>query len=257
MGWDMSKQDGRLLQIKASFFTLPQKAKLAVWVAIFVVGTLATVNLETWFQEHGLNKLYQWLPAWLIGVWSHIAGPFGLGFALGALIFAFWDPIARWLRKRSGGTNLRGREASPLSWSKTPILGWHKTTDGTVYARTFGIAGQNVGDEEIQLEDVYLVSGITGKRVGMTIHALGDGQVPVKAINPIPPKANIHLSSDEFNSTAGIAEKDFLREWGIIYFIAEYGGNRHRVTFDNETISALFDAERPKALPPHVTRRKQ
>lgn len=82
-------------------------AALAGWVAAWVADpfiTIARLNVETWATETGLNKIYSWpfFAGWLammaqgIGwLYSLFVGPFGLGFALGAIVFAFWDPAAR------------------------------------------------------------------------------------------------------------------------------------------------------------------
>src|SRR4051794_32877221 len=66
------------------------------------VRALISLNFETWATEHGYQNLYKLLPDWLMPVWEyigviwrHATGELGLGFAAGAVIFAFWDPIAR------------------------------------------------------------------------------------------------------------------------------------------------------------------
>ena len=64
--------------------------------------TVARLNIEGWAQEKGYDKLYKLVanpPEWLVGLWEFITGPFGLGFTLGALLFAFWDPLARYGRQ--------------------------------------------------------------------------------------------------------------------------------------------------------------
>lgn len=60
-------------------------------------------------------------------------------------------------------------EGSPLAWESAPYLGWQKQSDGRIDARTIAIRGKNIGKEEVQLTDAYIVSGITGKRLSMTI----------------------------------------------------------------------------------------
>jgi hypothetical protein len=147
------------------------------------------------------------------------------------------------------------READPLVWSKTPILGWNKQADGTLYARSFGVVGKNAGSEDVQLDEIYLVSGITGARIELKVQIPDEGMFPVKETNPIPPDAFIQLSSDEFNSSGGISEPDFLKDWGAINFFAVYGGQKHRMIFDRATIAGLFDAQRPTIVPPHVSRK--
>lgn len=69
---------------------------LAVIVDPFI--TVLRLNIETWAQQRGFDKLYKLIqvPEWLTMIWSLLTGGFGLGFVLGALIFAFWDTVAAW-----------------------------------------------------------------------------------------------------------------------------------------------------------------
>lgn len=71
----------------------------AVYASLVLLDPLVTIfrlNVETWAQEHGYDKLYRLLqmPEWLIVIWDFVTGQFGLGFIIGALIFAFWDAAA-------------------------------------------------------------------------------------------------------------------------------------------------------------------
>jgi hypothetical protein len=61
--------------------------------------TIARLNVEGWAKENGYDKLYKLAsqpPEWLVTFWDTITGSFGLGFILGGLLFAFWDPLARY-----------------------------------------------------------------------------------------------------------------------------------------------------------------
>ncbi len=148
------------------------------------------------------------------------------------------------------------REGSPLGWAKRPSLGWQKQSDGSIQVRTFGVDGKNIGNEEVQLNDVYIISGVTGKRVDMKVEAAQDRNAimaPAKDTNPIPPGAIIRTRTGELNGTQGITEQDFLRDWGTIYFMAEYDGQKRRIIFDRATIDSLFEEQRPKPIPPHIT----
>jgi hypothetical protein len=151
-------------------------------------------------------------------------------------------------------------EGSPLGWQKSPYLGWQKQNDGSIQARTIGIQGKNIGEEEVQLTDAYIVSGITGRRLNLNIFGRnpnGTGSMTApKDTHPIPPNANMQLSTEELNGTAGIQENDFLKEWGTIYFTTEYNGEKHRITYDRKIMEALFEKEKPKPAEPHVARRQ-
>ena len=168
--------------------------------------------------------------------------------------FSLFDPTA------SRAAAVSPMEGNPLAWQRSPYLGWQKQKDGRIEVRTVALRGKNIGTEEVQLVEAYIVSGITGKRLDMNIFARNpDGtglMVAPRETNPIPPGANIQLSTEELNSTVGVPEADFLREWGTIFFTSEYGDKKHRITFDRKTMEALFEAERPPPTPPHVTKSK-
>ena len=131
--------------------------------------------------------------------------------------------------------------------------GMEKQADGTLYARSFGVVGK------IPSEDVQLTRSICLRHyrcaIELKVQIPDEGMFPVKETNPIPPDAFIQLSSDEFNSSGGISEPDFLKDWGAINFFAVYGGQKHRMIFDRATVAALFDAQRPTLVPPHVSRK--
>jgi hypothetical protein len=146
-------------------------------------------------------------------------------------------------------------EREALAWSKTPILRWTREADGTIYAHSLGFVGKNVGDADIQIDDIYIVSRVTDARIDLKVQIGNDAGVAAQDTNPIPPDAYIQLSSDEFNPSVGIPEADFLHDWGAIDFVAEYGGQKHRLSFEPTTIAGLFDAQRPRPSPPVVTRR--
>lgn len=159
-------------------------------------------------------------------------------------------------------------EGSPLAWSAAPMFRWLPRADGGIDVLGIAIEGKNVGNELIQLKDVYLISGITGDRISMKIQATSlDGRTLsmnlAKDTHPIPKDAPINVSTDNLNGTDGIPENDFLKDWATFDFVAEYGGTEHRKTYDRKTISAQFagyeDARflsRNKPTNPRVTARK-
>jgi hypothetical protein len=215
---------------------------------VFVTGFFIGGALLLWV-DHALRRRTRDMGLILAGI--------GLAtFAVGLGIY-FFPPLtgAQLATNTPPSAVPPTREADPLVWSKTPILGWNKQADGTLYARSFGVVGKNVGSEDVQLDEIYLVSGITGARIELKVQIPDEGMFPVKETNPIPPDAFIQLSSDEFNSSGGISEPDFLKDWGAINFFAVYGGQKHRMIFDRATIAGLFDAQRPTIVPPHVSRK--
>lgn len=216
---------------------------------IFTAGFFIGAALLLWI-EYALRRRTQDMGLILVGI--------GLGtFVVGIGIYLF--PATSAFQSAIGTRSSPAQPGAdePLVWSRTPILGSTKDANGTIYAHTIGIVGKNIGAEDVQLDNIYIVSDITGTRVDLKVQIPNEGTIPAKDTNPIPADAFIQLSSDEFNPTVGVSEKDFLRDWGAISFVAEYGGQKHQTSFGHATIEALFDAQRPNFVPPQVSRKSQ
>jgi hypothetical protein len=211
---------------------------------VFITGFFVGGALLLWI-DHALRRRTQEMGLILatIGLATLVVG-------LGIYFF----PLPTQSQSAANAAGADRREPEPIVWSKTPILGWTKAPDGTIYTHTFGIAGKNVGKDEVQLERLYIESGLTGARVELKVQIPNEGAVAARDTNPIPADAFIELVSDEFAPTIGVAESEFLRDWGAVRFVAEYDGQKHRMIFDRATIDALFDAQRPKSEP-HVSRK--
>ena len=79
--------------------TLGALAGYLITAIVDPLVTIARLNVESWASENGYDKLYKLLsapPEWMVTLWEALTGSFGLGFVLGALLFAFWDPIAKY-----------------------------------------------------------------------------------------------------------------------------------------------------------------
>jgi hypothetical protein len=95
---------------------------------------------------------------------------------------------------------------SPLGWST--ILLDRADVNDPPNVRNIGLLGWNVSDEEIRLDDAYLLSGISGARLDLNFF-WGGQAYSIKDIRPIPPDATFLLVSDIFNSPKGLPEKSF------------------------------------------------
>jgi hypothetical protein len=169
-----------------------------------------------------------------------------------AVAFGYYDQ--HWRSQQWSGPDLilNSLQGSPVGWS-TIFLDRADVNDPP-NVRNVSLTGGNVSEEEIRLDDAYLLSGISGDRLDLKV-IWGGKAYAIKDIKPIPPRAIFVLVSDTFNPPKGISEKDFLVNWSIIYFVAEYKGQKQRITFDEKTISALL----PKPFPPrpHISPQKQ
>jgi hypothetical protein len=217
---------------------------------LFITGFLIGGALLVWV-DYGLRQRTRKMGLILASVGLAV-------FVVGIGIFLFPRPSSLAVAKATPAADNAANKAperEPLAWSKTPILGWSQQADGTIYAHALGFVGKNIGTEDVQLENIYIVSRVTAARIDLKVEIPNEGTVAAQDTNPIPPDAYIQVSSDDFNPAIGISEADFLRDWGAIDFVAEYGGKKHRLTFDQSTIAGLFDAQRPKQTPPIVTRK--
>jgi hypothetical protein len=133
-----------------------------------------------------------------------------------------------------------GAIGRPLAWK----LGSTSLSNGSAF---FSIWGMNAGNQEVRLDDVYLVSGITGERLNLYFN-WGGSQLGARDINPIPTGAPLLLFSDH----AKVSTKEQLLErWAEFALIAEYDGTKHRVVFDRYAVQGAL----PKPIPvsPHIS----
>jgi len=172
--------------------------------------------------------------------------------AWGAVLFGFYD---QHFRQQSGPDLLRrDLKGGPIGWSKLFINNTMITTDDLLRIKNLSVFGGNISDEEIKIDDAYFLSGISGKRLNVKI-GWGGAEYPLNIINPIPPGAFVFVISDNIGQQGGLSEPDFLKEWSIIYFVAEYNGKKQRIAFDR---TAVNEAIPELLLPfPHVTPQRQ
>ncbi len=150
-------------------------------------------------------------------------------------------------------------EGAPLAWAKLPHLFWLPRADGGRDITSIFIEGKNVAEKEVKLEDAYIVSGMTGAKLGIKIEVV-DGRnvhrVPVWNARAIPPHAEIRMFSSELNGEDGIEETQFSKYWGTFSFVVGFEGIEHRKTYDRKAIEAALDQERIDPPEPHVTLRR-
>jgi hypothetical protein len=102
------------------------------------------------------------------------------------------------------------------------------------------IAGTNVSNKDIKLEDAYFVSGLDGTRLNARI-GRGGMRYKVQDLDPLPPGAFFFVASDPIGPTnAGLSRDDFLKTWATIYFVTKYNGTTHRIEFDRKTVESLL-----------------
>jgi hypothetical protein len=144
-----------------------------------------------------------------------------------------------------------GLNGSPLGW--LPFVTIIRSFTNSERITSIAISAINIGKEEVQIEDAYLISGINGRKINLSLYVTGIDKVPTKVppvkAFPIPPTAQIIFSSDEFNGSEGISEREFLSTWAILSLVVEYNGERHRIPFDQQSITKSLTTTFPHASP--------
>ena len=156
---------------------------------------------------------------------------------------------------------VRENDGSPFSWLETPSLNTTISQDGTIGVSSVNAFGKNESGQEVILVNTYLVSGATGKEASLSIGARSDGWLKPNETNPIPPLANLELSTLD-NPEFKKSSEQFLREWAPYTVVIQVDGKKYRKTYSKEEIRAVFDAARARNermrgdFGPRVTKRK-
>ncbi len=119
---------------------------------------------------------------------------------------------------------------------------------------TFNVRGKNLGVEEVQIADAYIISGVDSTKLPMLIAATPSGWTDVKDILPVPPNAEFFLQADFSSDHKDMPEAEFMKRWSHFRVVIQSnnGTVRHDIT-ENEIRSWLY-INHPE-LAPHVTRR--
>jgi len=131
-----------------------------------------------------------------------------------------------------------------LNWD-APFISYNTPDSVAYFGNSLRFHARNLGDREVKLEEAFVVSAVTGAAVSLMVEMPDRGRrsnVPVAAINPIPPSATIDLVF-EFTTKEndrGISEADFIRDWGRFEFVAKYSGSEFRQTYDEQFVAARF-----------------
>lgn len=134
---------------------------------------------------------------------------------------------------------------------------WGTTTkreNGTVYLSALQIRGRNMSKVPIILQDAFVISGKTGHTVKMQVDAGEEGWIPIGKLNPIPPNAIITLVV-QFEPRDGLPARDFMLDWGILTFTAQYENRQHVRTFDENELAKIFEGFGINPLGPRVSKK--
>lgn len=167
-----------------------------------------------------------------------------------------FNALANEFERQAERDRARKIDTEPLQWDDHFGIEYSAQSNGQVFMSTFIVNGTNRSEREVAVDDLYFVSGTTGKRLDLVVCAgPNDGFLHPRDINPVPPGATLTARA-EFNNPVGLLPKELVDQWGEILFYAVYEGKKHLKTFDRKAVEATFANFRPKpALGPRVTKR--
>lgn len=167
------------------------------------------------------------------------------------------------VRPIDGGSHADVVGEGPLRWPDDPDISSNMPDLSSYNANAIIIRGQNRGSQEVHLEDAYLVSGVTGIKAQMEVSlrrrivngGWGEELIPITLINAIPPGAEIELVLNlSKENPRGISEREFMRRWGRMSFVAKYGGTEYRKVYDERIVAKVFQKIRYGPPTPRVTK---
>jgi len=215
---------------------------VATSVFVFILLAMATANVRKFADKHGWDNLLvrciEILP-WerLRGLWW-LWSIFGLS---GGVALTLWLPGLIDVPQRVA------LEYAPFQWDwEQAFLGGYSgsNTGGKFFYRQFGLPARNTSDHEVELNDAYIVSAITGEKVDVTIGTRADGWIRPKDANPIPANSTFHVQVIFHGKTDnGIPEEEFLKEWREFTFVAYYNGREYRKLFTRDWVDAQEDRQ--------------
>lgn len=186
------------------------------------------------------------------------AAPLILIFLFGVTLFFDWATS-----QKASSPDVVTTGSLPKSEAGTPLgVAWATARIGTkplipdkprgmVQIISFTVDAQNQSNEEIEIKDAYIVSGVDGSRVRLKISTPTDDIYPEEAA-PIPPKATMHLIAD-FSNTR-LVEGDFVMKWNTFSVVIICGDKQIRHRYDALWVTAQMD-EYHSDYRPHVSKK--
>jgi len=153
--------------------SLSEKQKITIYMVLsylfaLVVDlfiTIGRLNVESWAQENSYDKLYKLVsgpPEWMVMVWDAITGSFGLGFVLGSLLFAFWDPLARYGEKLFNLGKKHHLRFSGPTLIRSDVFSCGSYKDRHIYKNFYIVSVQNADPKAKTIRNVSLKAAIIG-----------------------------------------------------------------------------------------------
>jgi len=145
---------------------------LALWVLWDNFGKpIWTLNVERWAEKKMLDTQLRdsvpdswWdsLIIWVQESFNFITGPFGLGFALGALLFAFWDPLAKYGKKLFNLGKKHHLSFSGPTLTRSEVFSCGSYKDRHIYKNFYIVSVQNTDPKAKTIRNVRLKAAIIG-----------------------------------------------------------------------------------------------
>lgn len=174
---------------------------------------------------------------------------------LGLFLFAKWKRAKAIPQERRAEIT---EDSSPRQIQNDPKIIWndhlghtYMSHGSTIHTHEIRITGVN-GDKDVELRDLFIVSGATGEKLRLTVGTRDGGWIEAESANLVPPKAVVTLKA-EFNPPTGLPAHEFVEKWSSIRF---YENGTLSKVFDEGTVRAMYASFRPYPIGPSVTPRK-
>jgi hypothetical protein len=144
----------------------------------------------------------------------------------------------------------------PLRWEPNLMWGATGTPHGLLMSFVY-FRATNVSPNAVQLKNAFIVSGLTGAKLPLSVNIAYVGVTPISEINPIPPGASVDLIV-EWKEPDALSVKEFLNQWGSIYLRVDYDQTIYERTYDSDYLYQKATREYPQeGFGPRVTKREQ
>jgi hypothetical protein len=121
-------------------------------------------------------------------------------------------------------------DSGPIRWEHE--ISFYGSTEGIAYTMLRGI---NTSSSPIQMDGASFTSGLTGDShpllVSIPFGRLDGEKISVDRTNPVPPGAKIQLIAEW---KPAISLMDFVKQWGNIHLLIEYGDIKYKRVFDED-----------------------
>jgi hypothetical protein len=217
-------------------------------ISLGVLGVILFVLGYIW------NKLTHILPQQIAKTAISAALDFRWWLAIVLLIGTYLVALPFIQTRRELVANLLVADNQPFDGSPLGIM-WNSPTLSVsgqppqILAFTF--MGKNLGEQEISIQNAFIISGITGESLALGVSTPPDPPIPISDAGPVPKKAWAQFTAS-FGS--GLTVPKFLEKWQNFSVVITYNNTKIRHDINSETVMQMLTVIAPGSEP-HIVRR--